>query len=62
LQEIRKAIRDKYSEVSISAEGKFTYPTGRDGAKVLGYDTASKQLEKIAPMLQIGMTKQNQEF
>ena len=38
LQEIRKAIRDKYAEVSISAEGKFLYPTGKEGAKSLGYD------------------------
>jgi len=40
LQEIRKAIRDKYAEVSMSAEGKFQYPTGKDGAKALGYDPA----------------------
>jgi arsenite methyltransferase len=40
LQEIRKAIRDKYAEVSISAEGKFQYPTGKDGANALGYDPA----------------------
>jgi arsenite methyltransferase len=40
LQEIRKAIRDKYAEVSISAEGKFQYPTGKDGAKALRYDPA----------------------
>jgi len=40
LQEIRKAIRDKYAEVSISAEGKFQYPTGKDGAKALGYDSS----------------------
>jgi len=26
--------------VSISAEGKFQYPTGKDGAKALGYDPA----------------------
>jgi ubiquinone/menaquinone biosynthesis C-methylase UbiE len=26
--------------VSLSAEGKFQYPTGRDGAKALGYDPA----------------------
>ena len=31
-------MRKKYSEVSQSLEGKFTYPTGRDGAHVLGYD------------------------
>jgi len=37
LQEIRRAIRDKYAEVSISAAGKFQYPTGKDGAKALGY-------------------------
>jgi len=40
LQDIRKAIRDKYAEVSISAAGKFQYPTGKDGAKALGYDPA----------------------
>jgi arsenite methyltransferase len=40
LQQIRKAIRDKYAEVSISAEGKFQYPTGKDGAKALRYDPA----------------------
>ncbi|HEB02265.1 MAG TPA: methyltransferase domain-containing protein [Nitrospirae bacterium] len=37
-EEIQAAVRKKYSEVSISLEGKFTYPTGRDGAHVLGYD------------------------
>lgn len=40
MQEIRKAIRDKYAEVSVSAEGKFQYPTGKDGAIALGYDPA----------------------
>ena len=40
LQEIRTAIRDKYAEVSVSAEGKFQYTTGKDGAKALGYDPA----------------------
>jgi SAM-dependent methyltransferase len=40
LEEIRKAIRGKYAEVSISAEGKFQYPTGKDGATALGYDPA----------------------
>jgi SAM-dependent methyltransferase len=37
---IRRAIRSKYAEVSVSASGKFPYPTGRDGAKALGYDPA----------------------
>ncbi len=40
MQEIRKAVRYKYAEVSISAEGKFQYLTGKDGAKALGYDPA----------------------
>lgn len=35
--EIRKAIRNKYAGVSVSAAGMFQYPTGRDGAKALGY-------------------------
>jgi len=38
LKEIRNAIRNKYAEVSISAAGKFQYPTGKDGANALGYD------------------------
>jgi arsenite methyltransferase len=40
VNEIRKAIRSKYTEVSVSAAGKFLYPTGKDGAKALGYDPA----------------------
>lgn len=40
MQEIRNAIRKKYAEVSISAFGKFQYPTGKDGAEALGYDPA----------------------
>jgi SAM-dependent methyltransferase len=38
--EIRNAIRSKYAEVAVSAAGKFNYPTGKDGAKALGYDPA----------------------
>lgn len=37
---IQDAVREKYSEVSSSAEGKFNYPTGRDGAILHGYDPA----------------------
>lgn len=40
LQKIRKAIRKKYAEVSVSAEGKFQYLTGKKGAEALGYDTS----------------------
>lgn len=42
-EEIRKAIRNKYAEVSVSAAGKFQYPTGKDGAIALGYDPDSIQ-------------------
>jgi len=38
VDEIRSAIRNKYAGVSISAAGKFQYPTGKDGAMALGYD------------------------
>jgi len=38
IDDIRAAIRSKYAEVSVSAAGKFQYPTGKDGAKALGYD------------------------
>lgn len=38
LQKIRSAIREKYAEVSVSAEGKFQYLTGKAGAEALGYE------------------------
>ncbi len=38
LKEIRNVMRNKYAEISISSAGRFQYPTGRDGAKALGYD------------------------
>jgi len=34
------AIRSKYAEVSVSAEGKFQYLVGKEGVKALGYDPA----------------------
>jgi 2-polyprenyl-3-methyl-5-hydroxy-6-metoxy-1,4-benzoquinol methylase len=37
LNQIREAIRKKYTEVSISAEGKFGYTTGKEGAIALSY-------------------------
>jgi arsenite methyltransferase len=40
VEEIRNAIRKKYAEISVSAAGRFQYPTGRDGARTLGYDPA----------------------
>jgi hypothetical protein len=39
-EKIRGAIRNKYAGVSISAAGKFQYPTGKDGAEALRYDPA----------------------
>jgi len=38
IDDIRAAIRSKYAEVSVSAAGKFQYPTGKDGAIALKYD------------------------
>ena len=35
---IREAVRKKYVEVAETAEGKFAYPTGRQGALTLEYD------------------------
>lgn len=49
LKEIRNAIRNKYAEVSISAAGKFQYPTGKDGAIALRYD--SDIIKSAAPSL-----------
>ncbi len=40
LNEIRRAIQKKYTEVSLSAAGKFQYPTGKEGASGQGYDHA----------------------
>jgi hypothetical protein len=37
-RDIQKAIQRKYKEVSHTAEDKFTYPTGQEGAETLGYD------------------------
>jgi len=39
-KKIQDAVRQKYSDVSTSAKGKFNYPTGRDGAILHGYDRA----------------------
>lgn len=40
-QKIKDAVRKKYTEVAISSEGKFEYPTGKAGAEVLQYDSAA---------------------
>ena len=40
---IRRAIREKYAEIAVSAEGKFSYPTGKTGAETLGYDSEAIQ-------------------
>jgi arsenite methyltransferase len=36
--EIQKGLRKKYAEISRSAAGQFSYPTGRAGAETLHYD------------------------
>ena len=36
-EQVRSAVREKYTEVSSSAEGLFKYTTGQEGARVLGY-------------------------
>ena len=48
-EQIRKTIREKYAEVSISAEGKFQYLTGKEGAEALGYEPSI--LKDIQPEL-----------
>jgi SAM-dependent methyltransferase len=35
---IQDAVRKKYADIAVSAEGRFNYPTGRDGALSQGYD------------------------
>jgi hypothetical protein len=37
-EKIRAAIKDKYADISRSAIDRFAYPTGIDGARLLGYD------------------------
>ena len=43
-EEIHEAVRNKYSEVAHSVEGKFKYPTGKAGAEALGYDLSIVQI------------------
>ncbi len=38
IEEIQRAVRKKYAEVSYSAAGRFQYLTGRAGAVAFGYD------------------------
>jgi SAM-dependent methyltransferase len=35
---IRDGIREKYNKVAINPDGLFSYPTGRAGLEILGYD------------------------
>lgn len=37
-KKIEKGIREKYAKVAVSAEGLFSYPTGRAGLETLQYD------------------------
>ncbi len=40
VKKIQDAVREKYAEIAISAEAKFNYPTGKNGAMSHGYDPA----------------------
>jgi len=35
---IQEGIRGKYNQAAVNPKGLFSYPTGRDGLKALGYD------------------------
>ena len=35
---IRNGIREKYNKVAVNPDGLFSYPTGRAGLEILGYD------------------------
>ncbi len=41
IEEIQRAVRKKYAEVSYSAAGRFRYLTGMAGAVALGYDPST---------------------
>lgn len=45
-KEIKETVRRKYAEVSLSSEGKFNYPTGKEGALNLKYDLSA--IEAVA--------------
>lgn len=42
-QDIQRAVQKKYAEVSESAEGIFSYPTGQEGAEFLAYPLSDRQ-------------------
>lgn len=57
LKKIKEGIRQKYSKVSISPEGLFKYPTGRDALEALKYDSqkiAALPTEAIASYCGVG--------
>src|SRR3990172_7002551 len=49
VRKIQDAVRQRYAEVSGSAEGKFNYPTGKEGAILQGY--APSVIESMPPEL-----------
>lgn len=44
---IQAAVRARYARAALSADGLFSYPTGREGAAALGYDP--RALEALPP-------------
>ena len=57
LKKIEEGIRQKYAKVSVSPEGLFKYPTGRDALEALEYDSqkiAALPTEAIASYCGVG--------
>ncbi len=40
-EEVHLKVARKYAEISCSLKDRFKYPTGREGARLLGYDLSS---------------------
>ncbi len=42
-EEVHLKVSKKYAEISCSIQDRFKYPTGREGARLLGYDLSSSR-------------------
>lgn len=42
-EEVHLKVSRKYAEISCSIKDRFKYPTGREGARLLGYDLSSSE-------------------
>ena len=43
-EEVHLKVSRKYAEISCSIKDRFKYPTGREGARLLGYDLRSSEV------------------